>query len=114
MCLHGGAETLDGSLTARVSAAGSNRLALRNGVATFKSVRVQARGEGEYKLIIGSHSKKVAIQEANVMVKVSMNGVCECWTLRGYASFCTRFPSGCSRELAHHIQHRGMGVRWVR
>lgn len=114
MCLHGGAETLDGSLTARVSAAGSNRLALRNGVATFKSVRVQARGEGEYKLIIGSHSKKVAVQEANVMVKVSMNGVCECWTLRGYASFCTRFPSGCSRELAHHIQHRGMGVRWVR
>jgi hypothetical protein len=68
--LNGSAFSVDGSLAARVSAAGSNRTQLRNGLATFKSIRVQAREEGEYKLTVGSHSKKVSIQEAAVTVKV--------------------------------------------
>ena len=70
MSLNGSAFNLDGSLAARVSAAGSNRTQLRNGLATFKAIRVQAREEGEYKLTVGSHSKKIAIQEAAVIVKV--------------------------------------------
>jgi hypothetical protein len=69
--LNGSAFNVDGSSAARVSAAGSNRAQLRNGLATFKSIRLQAREEGEYKLTIGSHSKKIAIQEASVVVKVS-------------------------------------------
>jgi len=69
--LNGSAFNLDGSLAARVSAAGSNRAQLRNGLASFKSVRIQAREEGEYKLTVGSHSKKIAVQEASVIVKVT-------------------------------------------
>lgn len=69
--LNGSAFSLDGSMAARVSAAGSNRTQLRNGLATFKSIRVQAREEGDYKLTVGSHSKKIAVQEAAVIVKVS-------------------------------------------
>lgn len=79
--LNGSAFNLDGSVAARVSAAGSNRAALRNGVAAFKGIRVQARDEGEYKLTIGSHSKKVAIQEAAVIVKVCALSVC-CQNMR--------------------------------
>jgi hypothetical protein len=54
-----------------VSAAGSNRTKLRNGVACLKNVRIQAQAEGVYKLTVGSHSRKIAVQEAMVMVKVS-------------------------------------------
>lgn len=71
VALNGSAFNLDGSLAARVSAAGSNRAQLRNGLAAFKSVRVHAQEEGDYKLTVGSHSKKIAIQEAAVVVKVS-------------------------------------------
>lgn len=69
--LNGSAFNADGTVAANVSAAGSNRTKLRNGVATFRSVRVQAPGEGEYKLLIASATRKVAVQEATVTVKVS-------------------------------------------
>lgn len=61
-------------LAARVSAAGSNRVKLRNGVAVFKQVRIQAQAEGLYKLTVGSKSRKDAVQEAMVMVKVGWCG----------------------------------------
>lgn len=69
VALSGSALNAEG-VAARVSAAGSNRAKLRNGVACFKNVRIQAQAEGLYKLTVGSHSRKIAVQEAMVMVKV--------------------------------------------
>ena len=67
--LNGSAFNSEG-IAARVAAAGSNRTKLRNGVGTFKNVRIQAPAEELYKLTIGCASRKVVVQEAMVMVKV--------------------------------------------
>jgi hypothetical protein len=69
IALSGSALNAEG-IAARVSAAGSNRTKLRNGVACFKNVRIQAQAEGTFKVTVGSHSRKIAVQEAMVMVKV--------------------------------------------
>jgi hypothetical protein len=106
--LNGSAFNVDGSSAARVSAAGSNRAQLRNGLATFKSIRLQAREEGEYKLTIGSHSKKIAIQEASIVVKV---GPCRASVLRTPVHVLTcnkHWPVQAAQQpavLSQHAQH---------
>ncbi|KAF8056436.1 SMCHD1 [Scenedesmus sp. PABB004] len=71
VALQGSAFNADGSAAARVSAAGSNRLKLRGGLGAFKAVRLQAPAEGVYKLAVSSVSRKVAVQEATVLVQVA-------------------------------------------
>ena len=54
------AAAVDGSgRTAKVTAKGSNRCKLRNGVATFQDVKLRADADGEFALVVYCKSRSV-------------------------------------------------------
>jgi hypothetical protein len=69
--LNGCALPVDESAPAgRASAAGNNRVKLKGGAAVLRNIRLQAEQEGSYVLRVGSVSRKVAVQDGTLVVKV--------------------------------------------
>ncbi len=65
----------EGALAAKVSAHGSNRAKLKSGQARFRGVRLLADGgSGVYVLSVQSVSRKVAVKEGTMQVKVGWVG----------------------------------------
>lgn len=67
-------ESPDAAPAAKVSAAGSNRSKLRAGCGLLKGVRLAAEGEGRYVVRCAPSSRKVAVQDASLVVQVG--GAC--------------------------------------
>lgn len=64
---------------AKVSASGSNRVKLRNGVASFRGVKLAADTPGPYLLRVEPLSRKVNVRQGTLLVQVRAQDVHACW-----------------------------------
>jgi len=113
--LNGCALAVDESApAARASAAGNNRVKLKGGAAVLKNIRLQAEQEGSYVLRVGSVSRKVAVNDGTLVVKVAHQNIVTCLQLGAPAlSGGQEATVGCTATITvEYVTEDGKPLPW--
>lgn len=94
---------------AKVSASGSNRVKLHNGVASFRGVKVAADTPGPYLLRVEPLSRKVNVRQGTLLVQVGAGCACllawYCgWGCTTLCALCCGAVSECRHEVCQSIK----------